>query len=288
MFGVSLAAWEVWVTCLAQKPASPMGLFKSSIKWSFTMRFERMSAPMINALDKAKTVVVIPTGATEQHGPHLPTGTDSLIGQGIVDALDKAMGGKLLVTPMLSVTCSEHHMPFGGTLTISHETYKTGVMETIGSLYKIGFRRFVIHNSHGGNRAVGGVIAEKCAFAFPEASVVFATWFSVASAALKPLVEGAYPAVGHACEFETSVMLHLHPELVDMSKAVDGGDADAQPPFRSDLLTGSAASRGMRFDQMSTNGVWGKATLASAAKGKKIMDITVAELVKMIGVMWPE
>ncbi len=252
------------------------------------MRFERMSASQINALDKEKTIVVIPTGATEQHGPHLPTGTDSLIGHGVVDALDKAFGGKLLVTPMLWVTCSEHHMPFGGTLTISHESFKTSVLEVIGSAYKLGFRRFLIHNSHGGNRAVGGVIAEKCPFLFPESSVVFATWFAVASQALRPLVQGEYPAVGHACEFETSVMLHLHPELVDMSKAVDGGDASAQPPFRSDLLTGSAATRGSRFDQLTKNGVWGKPTLATAAKGKQILDITVAELVKMVGVMWPD
>ncbi len=252
------------------------------------MRFERMTAAQINALDKANTIVVIPTGATEQHGAHLPTGTDSLIGQGILDALDKALPGKLLIAPVLSVTCSEHHMPFGGTLTISHESFKSSVMETIGSAYKLGFRRFVIHNSHGGNRAVGGVIAEKCPFAFPESSVVFVSWFALASQALRPLVEGQYPAVGHACEFETSVMLHLHPDLVDMSKAADGGDATAQPPFRSDLLTGSAATRGTRFDQLTKNGVWGKPTLASAAKGKKILDITIEELIKMIHVLWPD
>jgi creatinine amidohydrolase len=252
------------------------------------MRFDRMSAPQINALDKEKTVVIIPTGATEQHGPHLPTGTDSLIGQGIVDALDKAFGGKLLVTPMLSVTCSEHHMSFGGTLTISHESFKTSVLETIGSLYTLGFRRFVIHNSHGGNRAVGGVIAEKCPFLFPQASCIFATWFSVASPAIKHLVQGEYPAVGHACEFETSVMLHLHPDLVDMSKAADDGDGSVQPPFRSDLLTGSLAARGSKFDMMTKNGVWGKPTLATAAKGKAVLDLTVQELAKMIHVIWPD
>lgn len=250
------------------------------------MKLDELKSPEVARLSR-DTVVVIPVASIEQHGPHLPVGTDSFIGQGVVDALDKACGGRLLVVPMLKWCVSEHHMHFPGTLTVTHETFKDAVMQIIDSLHRHGFRRFVIANSHGGNRAVGGVIAEQAAFKWPDSVVIFESWFQLAAAKLKPLVEGAYPSVGHACEFETSVMLLLHPNLVDMSKAQDDGPKDDQPPFRGDLLAGGSATWSRPFHVMTKRGVFGRPGLASAEKGKKIMDVTIAELVNMLEVAFP-
>ena len=250
------------------------------------MQMDRLSARTLRTLPR-DLVVVLPVAAIEQHGPHLPVGTDSMIGQGIVDRLDAACGGNLLLLPVLKFGCSEHHMHFGGTLTLTHETFKTAVMEIIDSMYRHGFRRFLIHNSHGGNRAVGGVITEKASFKWPGAEVIFASWFQLAAARLKPLVKGKFPSVGHACEFETSVMQVLHPELVDMSLAVDDGPVNAKHPFKGDLLSGSAAAISIPFTRLTKYGVSGRPTLATPEKGQKILDITVAELKAMLEVAWP-
>lgn len=250
------------------------------------MHFERLSARQIMALPR-DTVVVVPVASIEQHGPHLPVGTDSMIGQGVVDALDEACGGRLLLLPMLKFGCSEHHMPLGGTLTLAHETFETVVLQVIDSMIRHGFRRFLIHNSHGGNRAVGGVIAEKASVRWPKAEVIFATWFQLAAASLRPMVEGKYPSVGHACEFETSVMLLLHPDLVDMKKALDDGPVNAKPPFKSDLLGGSSATLSQPFSKMTRHGVFGRPTLANAAKGRRLLDATLADLKNMLEVAWP-
>lgn len=250
------------------------------------MKLERLKSPQVGALSR-ESVVVVPVASIEQHGPHLPVGTDSLIGQGIVDAFDDACGGRLLVLPMLRWGCSEHHMAFPGSLTLTHETFEAAVLQAIESMVRHGFKRIVVLNSHGGNRAVGGVIAEKASFRFPQAQVIFATWFQVAAGKLKDLVEGEYPSVGHACEFETSVMQLFHPDLVDMSQAQDDGPANARHPFRGDLLAGGAATLSLPFDKMTRRGVYGRPRLASPEKGRKIVQATIAELVNMIEVAWP-
>jgi creatinine amidohydrolase len=250
------------------------------------MYMDRLSAAQVMALPKS-TVVVLPVASIEQHGPHLPVGTDSMIGQGIVDLLEKESPGTLLVLPMLKFGVSEHHMHFGGTLTLTHETFKTAVLEIIGSMHRHGFRRFLITNSHGGNCAVGGVIGQKASIDWPDADVLFASWFQLAAVKLKPLVEGAYPSVGHACEFETSVMLVLHPELVDMKKAKDDGPASDQPPFRGDLFGGSSAAWARPFHKMTKRGVFGRPTLATIEKGRKILDLTIGEYKHMLEVAWP-
>lgn len=250
------------------------------------MKLERLKSPEVRALPR-DTVVVIPVASIEQHGPHLPVGTDSLIGQGVVDAFDAACADKLLVVPMLRWGCSEHHMAFQGSLTLTHETFEAAVMQVVESMFRHGFRRFVVLNSHGGNRSVGGVIAEKASFKWPEAQLIFVSWFQVAAARLKPLVEGEYPSVGHACEFETSMMLLFHPDLVDMSKAQDDGPLNPRHPFKGDLLAGGAATLSLPFDKMTVRGVYGRPRLASVEKGRKLLAETIAELVNMIEVAWP-
>lgn len=251
------------------------------------MKLDHLKSPEVAALPR-DTVVVLPIASIEQHGPHLPVGTDSMIGQGIVDALDEAMGGRLLVMPMQKYTCSEHHMAFAGTVTLTHETFKVLVLEAIHSMYRHGFRRFLLLNSHGGNIRVGGVIAEQASIRWPDAELLFATWFQVAAKALAPLCEGEYPSVGHACEFETSMMLVLHPDLVDMKKAIDDGLINPVPSMRGDLLSGTVATLSQPFHKFTKRGVFGKATLASEEKGRKLLEVTVNELKTLLEQVWPD
>lgn len=250
------------------------------------MKWVELNSPQLGSVSR-ETICVLPLGATEQHGPHLPLATDQLIADGLAERLDDACGGQLLVLPGLPATCSEHHMAFPGSLTLGHDTFAKVVTQLIHSAARHGFRRFFLLNAHGGNMAVGGVIAEQLSASLPDAEVVFGTWFRMAGERLRHLVEGDYPAVGHACEFETSLILAMRPELVDRAAIADDGVAPTSPLLKSDLLSGGLTVRSVAFDKFTTNGVWGKPSKATAEKGHAILAITIPLIKDILHAHWP-
>jgi len=251
------------------------------------MKWVELNSPRLRSVSRG-TVCVLPLGATEQHGPHLPLATDQLIADALAERLDAACGGQLLLMPGLPATCSEHHMAFAGTLTLDHQTFAAVVCQLIGSAAQHGFRRFFLLNAHGGNMAIGGVIAERLSTKLPNAEVVFGTWFRMAGERLRPLVEGDYPAVGHACEFETSLVLALRPDLVDCDAIVDDGMAPESPLLRFDLLAGGPTVRSVPFEQITASGVWGKPSKATAEKGHAILDRVVPIIKQVLCAHWPD
>jgi creatinine amidohydrolase len=250
------------------------------------MNWQELKSSEIGAL-APDTFVVVPIASLEQHGPHLPVGTDSYIAEGIAAALDRELEGRLLILPVQRLGCSEHHMAFPGTLTLQHETFAGVILEALESMVRHDFRRFLILNGHGGNQAIGAVITEKASQRWPDVQVVFTSWWRIAAERLKKLVEGAYPSVGHACEFETSLMLALHPELVNMELAVDDGLPPSAKPLQHDLLTGPAASLAIPMHRLTQHGVYGRPTLASAEKGRRILEASVAALRDLLVACWP-
>jgi len=233
-------------------------------------------------------VVVVPVASIEQHGPHLPVGTDSFITEGVAARMDEACGDRLLVLPVLRFGCSDHHMAFCGTLSVKHETFAAVVMEVLGSIVHHGFRRILLLNGHGGNAAIGGVIAERAAREWPEAEVVMTNVFRVASEPISKIIQGTYPAVGHACEFETSVMLALKPELVRMNLAEDDGLPPAAPHLRGDMLRGPVATLALPFHKVTRRGVFGRPTLATEEKGRRFLDVIVSALRDLVVGCWPD
>lgn len=250
------------------------------------MKWIELNSPQLGSVSR-ETICVLPLGATEQHGPHLPLATDQFIADGLAERLDDVCGGKLLVMPGLPATCSEHHMAFPGSLTLDHETFARVVSQLIHSAARHGFRRFFLLNAHGGNMAIGGVITEQLAMSLPDAEVVFGTWFRMAGERLRHLVEGAYPAVGHACEFETSLILAMRPDLVDRAAIVDDGAPPASPLLKSDLLFGGPTVRSIPFDQITASGVWGKPSKATAEKGRAILAIAIPLIRGLLQAHWP-
>jgi creatinine amidohydrolase len=251
------------------------------------MNWSTLRREQLDATDR-QTPVILPVGATEQHGRHLPVGADSMIVDAIVQKLDGLFGGRLLILPGPEVGLSEHHMKFPGTLTLTHEALRRCVIDVAGSVIRHGFRRLVLLNGHGGNQSILGVLGEQIPQRWPEVECVVANWWGPAAERLKQLQEGPIGSVGHACEFETSIMLAIAPELVDMSAAEDGGVQHRVASMRFDMLHGPAATCYRPFDALSHNGVFGKPSLAWAEKGRRILDEATAALRELIAGFWPD
>src|SRR5438105_15858005 len=115
------------------------------------MRFAEMTAPGIRALPRDATLVVAPIAACEQHSRHLPVFTDSILCGAVTDGLERALPERVLLLPLLWLGASEHHLPFGGTLTATLPTYETLLVELLSPLLRDGFCRVLIVNGHGGN-----------------------------------------------------------------------------------------------------------------------------------------
>ncbi len=163
-----------------------------------------------------ETLLVLPLGATEQHGPHLPVGTDALVIEHIARAAAAEAANRIpvLVAPTLPFGSSHHHLPFGGTMSLSTETFFRAVYDLGESLITGGFRRIFLLNGHGGNDDLIRVVARDLALKHP-VSIAAALYATVAWDALvkeQAYVGGRLP--GHSGAFETSLILALRPELV--------------------------------------------------------------------------
>lgn len=193
---------------------------------SAVRRWDRLTREEIGAL-AADALLVVPVGSTEQHGPHLATGTDALIATAVAEraAAAAAKPETIVLAPTLAYGASDHHLPFGGTLSLGVSTYQLVLSDLLASAASAGFRRVFVLNGHGGNAAA-------CAIAVAEASRRHG--LLAATAMPSDLVEaGAIegPLHGHAGSFETSLVLALDPERVrlDLARPSPGGGARTRP-----------------------------------------------------------
>ncbi|MEQ8671871.1 MAG: creatininase family protein [Aggregatilineales bacterium] len=245
------------------------------------MIWDQLTSPALAKLDRS-IPVILPIAATEQHGPHLPLATDRMIAEHFMKQLNERLPESVLVLPTVQVGCSEHHMDFAGSLTLTHETYMRQLNELLESVAKHGFTNLVIFNSHGGNIAIGQVVLEAFGSRHPNCQIVMMTWWQTASTNLLELSTTGPGGIGHAGEFETSLMLHIAPHLVDRT-AIMG--KQNQPTYfwaEGDMLRKGQATIYRSILAMTPNGVYGDPTSASADKGKAITQIVLAAAEKII------
>ncbi len=162
-------------------------------------------------------VLVLPLGSTEQHGPHLAMGTDTLLAAEVAESataeLDESLG--VVLAPSLPYGVSGHHV-FAGAASVRAETYQRWVMDLLQSLADSGFSRFFLLNGHGGNHDSLGVVAKTAPLDLGVSVAVCSYWNTVVGQ-LDDL--GGFDVPGHAGLFETSLVLAVRPDLVDMSRA---------------------------------------------------------------------
>lgn len=245
------------------------------------MIWDQSTSAEIAAADRSR-VVILPLAATEQHGPHLPLATDRLIAEGICAALEARLGDRILVLPCPPVGYSMHHRGFAGTLSVTHQQLIDTAASILHCVFADGFKNVLILNAHGGNIALGGVLLESLGERFPDARIAFTSWWQAAAGSLRGLSETGPGGTGHACEFETSLLLHLHPHLVRADQIAAGTNQATFAWAESDMLNGSPARLQRSFLQMTANGVFGDPRAASAAKGESILRAVVDALAPIL------
>lgn len=245
------------------------------------MIWDTLTTVQLEGVDK-NIPALLPLAATEQHGPHLPVSTDRLIGEHFARTLNAQISSSLLVLPTVAVGCSDHHMGYSGTLSLAHSTFLSVVKDIVASVLHHGFYKVILLNSHGGNQGIGQVILEQLGHENPQAHFVALSWWGIAGKSLKGITETGMGGTGHACEFETSLIQLIAPELIQSNFIKKGTNLPTFNWAEGDMLHGAAASYYRNMRTMTTNGVFGDPDAASVSKGQKIADYVVASLKQVV------
>jgi creatinine amidohydrolase len=234
------------------------------------VEWRKLRADQLRELAAKDAVVILPLGALEQHGPHLPVEVDSMLGEQVAirtARLMQARGVAVAVLPMLWTGVSEHHMSFGGTITLDLPTYCAVVEGICRSAMRHGFRRIVLLNAHGGNENALRTITDELTPKLGVPIVQLTYWYAAAVAIAKILeTQGA---LMHACEAETSMMLAVRPELVAMDRA---GMAKANSPPDVTDVVGGGVYRWRTIAARSSSGVIGNPEAATVEKGERLFE----------------
>jgi creatinine amidohydrolase len=231
----------------------------------------------------ADWIAVLPVAAIEQHGPHLPVSTDTAIGTGMVEATLSRLPDTLPATflPMQQVGKSNEHISSPGTLTHSWETVVRSWIELGESVHRAGVRKLVLINSHGGNVPIIDIVARELRVRF-DMLCVGTGWMRFG------LPDGSYDLQEriygiHGCDVETSIMLHLRPDLVRMDKAEDfkSSQLDYLREFKH-LRAHGPAQFGWKAQDLNVAGTVGNAAMATAEKGRAIVDHQAERFVELL------
>ncbi len=240
----------------------------------------RLKAHEVRELASRNAVVILPIASIEQHGPHLPVMTDTRLGEEIARrAAEKAWDRRPTIwTPVVWSGLSEHHMAYGGTLTLSHATFRALISDLVEAIVRAGFRDILISNSHGGNIVAMQQILDELSPRVP-ATLVAATYVMEAGARYADVLEDQ-SSVMHACEAETSMMMVCTPELVDASDlAKHNVDAPSGPDF---LKAGATGYRWRPLTHVTPNGVLGKPEKATPQKGERLLELGAEAMARLI------
>lgn len=245
------------------------------------MYWDQLTSPQIATLNR-NIPVILPISATEQHGPHLPLATDRMIGEHFCHTLNERIPEQVLVLPIVSVGCSEHHTDFSGSLSVQHTTFLNQLTDMASWVVKYGFKNLLLLNSHGGNQAIGSVFVEMFGFRNPQCRIAMATWWRIATKELKKLHESGFGGIGHAGEFETSLMLLIAPHLVHKDKIGKKANVPTFNWTEGDMLSSSKVGFYRRTKAMTPTGVYGDAAYGSREKGEQITSAVIDELEKIV------
>lgn len=243
------------------------------------MKLGEMRWPQVKELDKSKSVVVIPTGSMEQHGPHLPLEVDHYIVTRFAEDLEKRIP-ELVVLPPVWAGVSAHHMDLPGTITIRPNIFIEHLRDICVSLHHHGFRHIVTLNGHGGNRASLEVLGQEL-YATLGLSIMVIFYVQLVSAAVdsvrKTTPEGTS---NHAGEGETSLMLYLAPHLVSLKDTPKGILVPSDE--KKKLLHAPGLKRYVNIREYSEVGVNGRPEAGNREAGEGLYRAVLDELERVV------
>ena len=231
--------------------------------------------------DKQNTVIIQPIGAIEQHGPHLPLAVDSAISLGVLGKALEQLESELpaYALPCLYYGKSNEHCGFPGTITLGADTLLSVIKEMAISIYRSGFRKLVLMNSHGGQPQIMEIAARDLHQAHLDFAVFPLFTWRVPHNAAEELTEKEQEYGIHAGDAETSIMLSLLPDRVKMELAVK-----EYPPVVENSLLDMEGKLPFAWltKELSKSGVMGDATTATKEKGDRILQSVANGWVEVI------
>jgi creatinine amidohydrolase len=233
----------------------------------------------VNEAVALNKVILLPVGSTEQHGPHLPLDVDNLLATGVCREAGRRAPERILVAPTIPYGFNIHAMDFPGTIHVASEHFMNFVLDVVKSFAYHGFKRIVIVDGHGSNEHLLEFVGRR-AILETDALVASLMWWNMLRVDpdfLPSVRESVFPGgAAHACAIETSLYLHLRPDLVQMDKAEDTitfHNRQGATGFRWFDAFGAGPVRLVEWTSSYTpNGIVGQPTLATAAKGARILD----------------
>jgi creatinine amidohydrolase len=246
----------------------------------------RHFAQLAASQDIAQVVAVLPVAATEQHGPHLPVSVDTTLVNGVVDASLPHLPADLpiLFLPTQQIGKSNEHIRFPGTLTLSAQTVISLWMDIGSSVARSGIKKLVLLNSHGGQASIMDIVARDLRTEH-DLIVYSANWYNLP---LGDAVKGLFPAEEHrfgihAGDIETSMMLALDPEHVDMAQAKNFASTSADRAAKYPVLgNGTSAKLGWQMQDYNPQGAAGNAAIATAEKGQVLLNAAGLQLANLL------
>lgn len=239
------------------------------------MIFSDSSYPLINK-ETGKKIILLPLGAMEQHGPHLAVATDTDIVTAIAKYVESQLTDDILLCPTLAVGSSNHHLVFGGTISVSPDLYTQMIVEIAESFLKSGFTKIVLLNGHGGNitpvKQALSILSNRYD-ATLNPTIALATYWELAGKIFAGEAPMESPALSHACEYETSLMLHLFPGKVFMENV-----QRSARPERNEYIAweDDEPYKGVvvikQTEYVSNNGSSGEPQLATKEKGQHLFE----------------
>jgi len=246
------------------------------------MRLANARWPDLAAL--SDRIFVVPLGSLEQHGKHLPVFTDSLIVGHVADRVEELCSDRIVLLPVQWLGHSPHHRRFG-CVSLDLMPYVEMIRGLCRSLVAMGARKILLLNGHGGNDIPCKAALRELKSEFEDLRdlyITYATYWNLAAAEFTAIRESPVGGMGHACEMETSIMLHRHPDLVDTSKAAPGGPSEERGYRTIDMLKSEPYFLIAEFDEFSDTGVIGMPEFASAEKGKQFLEAAAQGVVRFL------
>jgi len=232
-----------------------------------------------------ETIALLPIAALEQHGDHLPVITDTALVTEIARRAEERLAEKVALLPTLWAGCSHHHLGFPGTVSIRSETYIRLLEDLVESLIVTGYRRIVLLNGHGGNITPATEALYRLALKHDQERapwVAMASYWQVAAQELAGQTFMESPRLTHACEYESSMMLALRADWVDLTQA-GGRRAERRSRYYDPLgYEPSRVTVCEPFHRMTETGAMGSPERATAEKGERLFAIVTAAVVDFL------